>query len=308
MASLTRRSPLVILPFLLWGTAMVVMKGILPELSPLFIASVRLLPAGVLIVVWGLLTGRPLPRGWLAWLWIGAFAAIDGTLFQGLLAEGLGRVSAGLGSLLIDSQPLVVAVLAAIFFQERIGAIGVMGLVVGSLGIVLIGLPETWIEALWAQDWPTLANLGSFNTGEWLMLGASLAMAGGTILIRPVTRYADPVMATGWHMILGSLPLAFLSLTQEHQNLSSISPWGWLGLAYTAIMGSAIAYGLFFYFASTGNLTTLSTLTFSTPIFAIVFGRVFLGEHLSLVQWIGVALTLVSIYLVTSTQAIAEGT
>ena len=279
---------------------MVVMKSILPQLSPLFLAAVRLLPAGILILVWGRVNQRPVPRGWQAWGWIGLFALVDGALFQGLLAEGLVRMDAGLGSLLIDSQPLAVAVLAAIFFQERIGMIGMVGLGIGIVGIILIGLPPSWLSAVLAQDWQTLEHLATFTPGEWLMLGAALSMAVGTILIRPVTCYADPVMATGWHMILGSLPLAGLSLWQEHPDLSGISLWGWWGLAYTAVLGSAVAYGLFFYFASTGNLTTLSTLTFSTPIFAILFGRIFLGEQLSLVQWIGVALTLFSIFLVTN--------
>jgi hypothetical protein len=70
-------------------------------------------------------------------------------------------------------------------------------------------------------------------------------------------------------------------------------------MAYMAIMGSAIAYGLFFFFASSGSLTTLSALTFSTPVFALMFSSLFLGENLTLIQWIGVILTLSSIYLVS---------
>ena len=64
------------------------------------------------------------------------------------------------------------------------------------------------------------------------------------------------------------------------------------------MFGSAIAYGLFFYFASKGNLTSLSSLTFLTPVFALMFGNFFLAEELELFQWGGVALTLVSIYLI----------
>jgi hypothetical protein len=56
---------------------------------------------------------------------------------------------------------------------------------------------------------------------------------------------------------------------------------------------------LFFFFASSGSLTTLSALTFSTPVFALMFSSLFLGENLTLVQWIGVILTLTSIYLVS---------
>ncbi|MBD0347428.1 MAG: DMT family transporter, partial [Coleofasciculus sp. Co-bin14] len=103
---------LLIAPFFLWGTAMVEMKGVIPITTPLFMAGVRLVPAGVLLLVAARLMGRPQPRSWAAWLWISLFALVDGALFQGFLAEGLVRTGAGLGSVMIDSQPLAVALLS----------------------------------------------------------------------------------------------------------------------------------------------------------------------------------------------------
>lgn len=296
---LTRQSPLIIAPFFLWGTSMVVMKALLPQTSPMFMAAVRLIPAGLLLIVGATYFGRTQPKGWQAWLWISLFALIDGTMFQGFLAQGLVRTNAGLGSLLIDSQPLAVAVLAAVLYKEKIGVSATLGLLVGVLGIGLIGLPSELMTALIAGDFATIFKAGVFTLGEWFMLGASLSMAIGTILIRPVVRYADPVMATGWHMIIGGLPLLLISNQFEQNQWQDLSTWGWLGMAYMAIMGSAIAYGLFFFFASSGSLTTLSALTFSTPVFALMFSSLFLGENLTLIQWIGVILTLTSIYLVS---------
>ena len=40
-------------------------------------------------------------------------------------------------------------------------------------------------------------------------------------MVRWVTKYSDPVMATGWHMILGSLPLIALSASQEGDHLAA---------------------------------------------------------------------------------------
>ncbi|WP_137666456.1 DMT family transporter, partial [Sphaerospermopsis reniformis] len=141
----TLASLLLIAPFFLWGTAMVAMKGVIPHTTPLFMAGVRLLPAGVLILIAAAFMGRPQPKGWLAWLWIIIFALVDATLFQGFLAEGLVRTSAGLGSVMIDSQPLAVALLSLWLFQEHIGLWGWLGLGLGVTGISLIGLQEEWI-------------------------------------------------------------------------------------------------------------------------------------------------------------------
>jgi drug/metabolite transporter (DMT)-like permease len=71
------------------------------------------------------------------------------------------------------------------------------------------------------------------------------------------------------------------------------------------VFGSAVAYGLFFYFAAQGNLTSLSALTFLTPVVALIFGNLFLSESLTLVQFAGVAVTLVSVVLINQREAIA---
>ncbi|BAZ82294.1 DMT family transporter [Sphaerospermopsis kisseleviana CS-549] len=303
----TLASLLLIAPFFLWGTAMVAMKGVIPHTTPLFMAGVRLLPAGVLILIAAAFMGRPQPKGWLAWLWIIIFALVDATLFQGFLVEGLVRTSAGLGSVMIDSQPLAVALLSLWLFQEHIGLWGWLGLGLGVTGISLIGLQEEWIFHLLdsgvkitTDNWQQL-----FNSGEWLMLLAALSMAVGTVLIRFVCRYADPVTATGWHIILGGLPLWGISAVVENQQWQNLVLSDWLNLGYATIFGSAIAYGLFFYFASSGNLTSLSSLTFLTPVFALIFGHLFLAEVLTPIQWLGVMLTLISIYLINQRENLA---
>lgn len=306
---LPNASLLLIAPFFLWGTAMVAMKGVIPHTTPLFMAGVRLVPAGVLVLVAAAIWGRPQPKGWAAWLWISLFALIDGTLFQGFLAEGLVRTGAGLGSVMIDSQPLAVALLSCWLFGERIGLWGWLGLSIGVLGISLIGLPDAWILNFLHAG--TITGQGNFQqlfqSGEWLMLLAALSMAVGTVIIRFVCRYADPITATGWHMILGGLPLFALSAGVESHQWVDIDFSGWMALGYSTIFGSAIAYGLFFYFASSGSLTSLSSLTFLTPVFALLFGNLLLSEVLSPLQWVGVGLTLISIYLINQRETLGSG-
>ncbi|MBD2099543.1 DMT family transporter [Leptolyngbya sp. FACHB-261] len=299
---------LVFAPFFLWGTAMVVMKGVMPQTQPLFVGGMRLLPAGLILLLVAALTGREPLRGWRAWGWVALFGLVDGTLFQGFLVEGLARTGAGLGSVLIDSQPLAVALMAFWLYGERIGRWGWLGLALGVFGISLIGLPDSFLRTLLSGQWTleTLPETLQFTGGEWLMLMAALSMAVGTILIRPVCRYVDPVVATGWHMVLGSVPLFGLSTGLETEVWQHLNWHGWLGITYMALLGSAAAYGLFFYYAAQGNLTTLSSLTFLTPVFALLFGKVFLAEALTNLQWGGVGLTLISIYLVNQREILAE--
>jgi len=306
--------PLIIAPFFLWGTAIVAMKGVMPETEPFFLATMRLLPAGFMVLAAAGVMGRSFQISGRGWLWIGLFALVDGALFQGFLAQGLVRTGAGLGSVMIDSQPLAVALMARWLFQEQVGLLGWIGLAIGLVGISLLGLPDAWLVSLF-QGHFTLAEIPQdglmllrrlFDQGEWLMLMAALSMAVGTILIRYVAKQADPVVATGWHMILGGLPLWGWSLVNETQPWAGIGLSGWGAIAYSTILGSALAYGIFFFLASQGNLTSLSALTFLTPVFALLFGNLFLGEVLSPIQTFGVALTIVSIYLINQRDVLTQ--
>lgn len=312
-AKLPFYSLLLIAPFFFWGTAMVAMKGVIPHTTPLFMAGVRLVPAGLLVLATAAIAGRPQPKGWLAWLWIALFALVDGAMFQGFLAEGLVRTGAGLGSVMIDSQPIAVALMAWLLFGEHIGLWGWLGLGIGMVGISLLGLPDEWITHL-LQGKVALdgSQLGTdllydlFQNGQWLMLLASLSMAVGTILMRYVSRHADPIAATGWHMILGGLPLFVFSAVTETNQFTNLDWTDWAAMSYATIFGSAIAYGLFFYFAASGSLTSLSSLTFLTPVFALIFGNLFLGEMLTPIQWSGVGLTLMSIYLINQREVLTQ--
>ncbi|KAL6752586.1 EamA-like transporter family-domain-containing protein [Haematococcus lacustris] len=282
---------LLVSPFAFWGTSMVVMKGL--ALSPLMMGTVRLLPAGALLVAWAVMRGRPHPSGWKAWAWVLAFGLVDGAAFQGFLAEGLQRTSAGLGSVIIDSQPLTVAVLAAILFGETLSSQAVQGLVLGVLGLLLLELPE---QSLADADWA--------SSGELWMLAAAQAMAVGTVMVRWVG--VDPVMATGWHMVLGGVVLLAAALVEDPHALEEAAavlsePVALAQASYISVLGGAAGYGIFFWQASTKqNLTALSSLTFLTPVFAAVTGYFALNEVLTPPQLLGAAVTLSSVSLINS--------
>ena len=295
---------LLVLPFLLWGTSMVAMKILLTDstagLTPLSIAAVRLLPSGLLLVFFAAASGRKQPAGLRAWASVALFGLVDGAVFQGCLAEGLQRTSAGLGSVIIDSQPLTVAVLAALLFAEPITRLNVAGLLLGVLGLLVLELPAGFSLSLFGGG----ADASLWSHGEWWMLISAQAMALGTCFVRTVTALGvDPVMATGWHMVIGGVPLLALSMSREPDLYARISAEGLSSgdlvlLAYSSVLGGAVAYGLFFIAASKGSLIRLSSLTFLTPMFAAATGFAVLHETLTPMQLLGAAITLVGVYFV----------
>ena len=108
------------------------------------------------VVAYGVFRGRPNPATTQAWLAILLFGAVDGMLFQGLLAAGLEKVPAGIGSVIIDSQPLTVALVASLLFGETLSSLGVLGLALGITGLLLLEVPISTL-----QGWFNLSLSGA---------------------------------------------------------------------------------------------------------------------------------------------------
>jgi len=290
---------LMVLPFALWGTAMAAMAPLVASAGPLLVASLRLLPAGVALLVAVPFLGRRWTIAPEDLLWFLIFTFVDASLFQLFLARGLAETGAGLGSVIIDSQPLMVALLARSLFGDAINPIGWIGLSIGLLGILCLGAPPELLTHWWLMGQPAAIS-SLWDNGEGWMLAAAIAMALGTVLIRFACRNSDPVAVTGWHMLLGSAPLIMWHFFDSKWPLwPNWSTFEWGLMAYASLFGSALAYGLFFWFANREELTTFSTLAFLTPVFALASGGIWLGERLQFFQWAGVSLVLLSVVLVS---------
>jgi drug/metabolite transporter (DMT)-like permease len=129
-------------------------------------------------------------------------------------------------------------------------------------------------------------------------------MGVGTVLCRYATRRSDPVAITGWHMLFGGVPLLLVAGGESLLRPEAVAFWPhwslgqWGLMAYAALLGSALAYGLFFWFASSGDLTGFTALTFLTPVFAVLCGVLLLEERLGPLQWLGAVLALISVLLI----------
>ena len=284
---------------------MAAMTPLVSSGGPLIVACLRLLPAGAALLLAVPLLGRRLAiaRGDLGWFFV--FTAVDASLFQMFLAKGLVETGAGLGSVFIDSQPFLVALLARSIFGDAINPIGWVGLIIGLAGIICLGAPPELLRE-WLLGQPiSLESL--WNIGEALMLAAAISMAFGTVLIRFACKESDPVAVTGWHMVLGSFPLLAGHIFDSQWPLwPDWSAIDWGLMTYASLFGGALAYGLFFWFANREELTSFSTLAFLTPVFALSTGGFWLGERLQILQWIGVALVLLSVLLVSQRRRLWE--
>ncbi|KKZ14967.1 MAG: membrane protein [Candidatus Synechococcus spongiarum 142] len=290
---------LAVLPFALWGSSMVAMKLVLVHGDPWTVACLRILPAAIGMLLLLPMAGVSLVVAREDWGWLALFSLVDVSCGQGLLSAGLQTTGAGLSSILIDTQPLLVALLARQVFGETINPVGWLGLLMGLGGVACLGLPEPLLRNLWLQG-PALGGL-PWDGGVALLLGSAISMACGAVLCRFAARQSHVLSVTAWHLLLGGLPLLGIS-TWHGSTLQTLLPQDWWLMAYASGGGTALGYGLFFWFVTRRELTGFTALTFLTPVFALACSWLVQDERLEITQWIGVLLVLVAVALITRRQ------
>ena len=210
--------------------------------------------------------------------------------FVGLQTAGFERSGIGFGAVLIYAQPLMVAVLARLFLDERLRPRQLLGLLTGWVGVALVVLGE--------------ASGAGATTGVWqavpLFLGAAACFAVGTVVVKKVTTGTDAV-PLGPPLLLafcyGSVPLVVLGLADGAPVDWTASLW--TSVAYTGALSLAGGYLLQFALLERGEAGVVSSWIFAVPVLAAIYGVLLFDEPASAGLVAGVVAVAAGILLVT---------
>ncbi|WP_246486339.1 EamA family transporter [Kribbella qitaiheensis] len=229
-------------------------------------SSVRCRP-GLLLVA---LT-RQLPRG--IW-WFRAFVlgALNIGVFFALLFVAAYRLPGGVAATVGALQPLLVAVLSAGLLAERLKLRTTLAAIAGVAGVSLLVLRA---DAR-LDGWGVLAALGG-----------AVVMATGVVLSKRWKSPAPLLATTGWQLVAGGLLLLPVALIIEGALPASLTAANLAGYAYLTIVGSAVAYALWFRGLRALSPTDVTFLGLLSPVVATLLGWLALDQRLTGAQLVG---------------------
>ncbi|WP_035771607.1 EamA family transporter [Arthrobacter sp. Br18] len=258
-----------------WGTTYIATAELLPPDRPLLAAVLRSLPAGLVL----LLIVRRVPRG--SWWWRSLLlGALNIGVFFALLFIAAYRLPGGVAATVGAVQPILITVLASRWIGEQ--------LTVRKVAAGLAGLAGVALLVLQAQARLDLLGVGA-------ALGGALAMACGVVLTKKWGRPDTLLATTAWQLIGGGLVLAPLVLLLEGPLPDSLTPSNIAGYAYLGIIGTALAYTLWFRGVHLLPASTTALLGLLSPLVATLCGWALLSETLSPGQVTGAAIILVTL-------------
>ncbi|ADB33387.1 protein of unknown function DUF6 transmembrane [Kribbella flavida DSM 17836] len=259
----------------LWVTTYLVTTEFLPPGRPLLAGVLRALPAGLLLVA---LT-RELPRGqW--WCRALVLGALNIGAFFALLFVAAYRLPGGVAATVGAIQPLLVALLAAGLLGQRLTFRTVLAAIAGIFGVSLLVLRAD-------------ARLDAWGIAA--ALGGAVVMATGVVLSKRWTSPASLLATTGWQLVAGGLLLVPVTLIVEGALPRSLSVPNVLGYAYLTLIGSALAYALWFRGLRALGPTDVTFLGLLSPVVATLLGWLALHQSLTFPQLAGALVVLASL-------------
>ncbi|MCW2755796.1 MAG: EamA family transporter [Marmoricola sp.] len=264
---------------LAWGSTYIVTENFLPPDRPLFAATVRALPVGLVLLAFR----RQLPRG--AWWWKAVVLGLCNIgLFFPLIFLAAYHLPGGLAATLQATSPLAVMAIAWPVIGERPAAIRLGAAVVGLVGVALLVLRSP-------GHVDTLGLVGAF--------GSVLVSAVGFVLIKrwpaPTTalsvREPDMLTLVSWQLVVGGLALLPVGLIVEGAP-PAMDGRAVLGFTWIAVAGTGLAYFCWFRGLSRMPAGAVSLIGLVNPAVGTLLGVAFAGEVFGWTQAIGMALVL----------------
>lgn len=270
-----RLTMLTVLAPVAWGTTYLTVTELLPAGRPLFVAAVRVLPAGLVLVLIGRARSGWRPRGDMWWR-TAVLALCNFALFFPLLIAGVYRLPGGVAASFGGLQPMLVAGLTWLVAGRRPGRSEVATGLVAALGVALVVV----------RPGATFDVLGLAAAGA-----ATLAFASGVVLTKRWPAPTDRLAATGWQLLLGGVPLALVAVLVEGVP-PALDARAVVGFTHLSLIGTALAYVLWFRGIERLPTAAPPLLGLAAPITGATLGWLVVGESLSPVQVVGFALTI----------------
>jgi drug/metabolite transporter (DMT)-like permease len=252
----------------IWGSTWLAIKVGLRDLPPITFAGIRFALAAALLGGIVLLRRIRLPRSAGEWGLLAYTGLLSITINYALVFWGEQYISSGLAALLSATVPLFGLPLAHRYLAaEPLTPWKISGVLLGLLGVAVVFSGELGTggpRALWA------------SAG---IIVAALATAHAGVLVKARGTHLEPPVLAGVQMAGGCIPLLLGGMALEGSPLTfHWTPVSLAALAYLTVLGSVIAFLLYYWLIRHTAVTGVLMIPLVTPLVAVLIGVAFGGE------------------------------
>ncbi|HOT93034.1 MAG TPA: EamA family transporter [Anaerolineae bacterium] len=271
----------------IWGTSFLFIKIVVGEVPPMTLVAGRLGLASLAMWAFLRLRGVPFPRERRLWGIYALTGLLNGALPFTLISWGEQYIPSGLAALLQSTTPIFTIILAHFLtHDDRFTAKKVLGIVLGFAGVGLLMWPELR-SGVRASVW-----------GQLAIVGSSISYAIASIFARERLHGQPPLVSAAGQFTMGFVYILPLSLLIERPFALSPSWTAIASWATLALLGTVIAYAIYYTLLQRTNATFTTTVTYIVPVNGLILGSLILHERIYAGLFISLALILSGVLLV----------
>ena len=279
---------LLILLAALWGPSFLFIKVAVADIPPLTLVVGRVGIGAVLLYAFLRWQGRSLPRSPSIWKHVAFVAFFHNALPFVLFGWGEQYIDSAMASILNGTTPLFTIVLAHFFVaDDRLTGAKVGGVLLGFGGLLLLIAPSL------------AAGLQVTTLGLLAVAFASACYGVAIVYTRNHMRGLPPLVAPTAQMIMATIyVLPFSLLLEQPFSLPAPSPASLGSLLALGVLGTAVAFIVYYRLMETADPSYVSMVTYVIPVIGVILGVVILSERLTWNAYAGCALILLGVVIV----------
>lgn len=275
---------------LIWGSSFAWIKIAVEEIPPATLVAWRMTLGAVgMIAMLGLLRGLPMPRGRAEWLPLVILGAVNAAIPIFLISWGEQYVDSGTAAVLNSLVPIFSLVIAGLMLRtEPVTALRVGGLVLGFLGAALLASRELELRA----D-------PSGLLGALAVVLAAISYAVGVSYARHRIKSTHRYVVAAGTLAFAAIDMWILALVVDGGLIVPAQLDTLLAVAWLGILGSFVAYVLFFFLIEHLGATMASMVTYMFPLVGVGLGVLLLNELFDVRLLLGTLLVVIGIAVVS---------
>ncbi|MFC0514016.1 EamA family transporter [Mucilaginibacter angelicae] len=280
--------------YIVWGSTYFFIKMAVAGFPPLLLGALRFFTAGLLLMVWCAIKGEKIfvKQNIL-------HAAVSGFL---LLVIGNGAViwaeqtlPSAMVAIMVTSPPIWFVLLDKPNWGTNFKSKStIAGLIIGFIGVILL-FRDQIADVFGPSTGP------SKLPGMILLLVGTLGWASGSLYSKHYNTKGSVSVNTAWQMLAAGvffIPSSFLTGEVQTVQWHTIPAQSWYALAYLIVFGSIAAFSAYVWLLQVRPATQVGTYAYVNPVIAVLLGVIFAGEHVTLIQVLGLVVILSSVLLI----------
>lgn len=273
----------------LWGGTFIAARVVAQNVGPFSAAFLRFAIASVFLLFTLRHVEGSLPRLKMnQWILIFLLGMTGAFAYNFFFFSGLKTITASRASLIIATNPVLIALLASLFFREKLRIINIIGIILCASGAIVVI----------SRGDPFIIFQGGLGAGELNILGCVASWVAYSLIGKVTMKDMSPLAAVTYSCVVGALALLYPAYLEGiNDDIGNYTGIEWFGIFYLGFFGSVLGFTWYYQGINAIGASRAGVFINFVPVSAVLLAFFILGETIDSSLIVGASMVIGGTYL-----------